>query len=45
MISVEDSKRREQKEEHLKSKAKSYQPRRKTSEVERTLQEYGWKPS
>ena len=39
MNSIADSKWSEQKEEHLESKTKSCQPRRKTSQVEGTFQE------
>ena len=45
MISMADSKGSKWKEKYLKCKTKSYQPRRKTSKVERTFQESGWKPS
>ena len=40
-----DCKGSELKEEHIKGKTKSCQPRRKTSEVERTFQEYTHKDS
>ena len=39
MNSMADSKGSEQKEEHLQSKTENFQPRRKTSQVERTFQE------
>ena len=39
---VVESKSSEQKEEHLKSKTKSCQPRKKTTEVERIFQRSVW---
>ena len=44
-ISISDSKWSEWKEKHLKSKSKNCEPRRKTSDIERTFQESAWKPS
>ena len=45
MISMANSKWSEQKEELIESKSQSFQPRRKSSEEERTLKKYTWKPS
>ena len=45
MNSMVGSKSIELKEEYIKGKTKSYLPRRKISEVERTFQEFSQKPS
>ena len=45
MNSMANSKRSEQKEEYLKSKIKSCQPKRKTLQVESMFQESTRKPS